>query len=332
MHSCDEQGRVDGDRRRFIALGVGALVVAAVPAGRRRRPELVRRSVPVMGTLAEIAVVHSDLVYAHRAIDAAVGELRDVERTMTRFQSFSDVGRANAAPRGSAVEVSRATARVLEEGLRWATWSDGRFDPCYGKAAELWDVTNRQAPPPIESVRRLAGRQLFRSRELDVAGDRAAIRIHDPDAAVDLGGVAKGYGVDRAVAALQGFGIRDGLVNVGGDLYGLGVSPDGMPWRVGIRSASNPAALDGVMNLTDAAVATSGDYLRFFAHGGRRYHHLLDPTTGEPRTGPVRSLTVTASTCMRADAAATTLFGLERTRAERLLREQAADTQIVNVA
>ena len=332
MSSFEEHGRVDGDRRRFIALGVGALVVATVPTVRRRRPEIVRRSVPVMGTLAEIVVVHSDPVYAHRAIDAAVGELRDVERTMTRFKSLSDVGRANAAPRGSAIEVGRATARVLEEGLRWATWSDGRFDPCFGKAAELWDVTNRQEPPPIESVRRLAGRKLFRSIELDVVGDHAAIRIHDRDAAVDLGGVAKGYGVDRAVGALQGFGIRDALVNVGGDLFGLGMSPEGIPWRIGIRSASNPAALDDVIDLTDGAVATSGDYLRFFAYGGRRYHHLLDPTTGEPRTGPVRSLTVTASTCMRADAAATTLFGLERTRAERLLREHAAATRIVNVA
>ncbi|MHC4491905.1 MAG: FAD:protein FMN transferase, partial [Planctomycetota bacterium] len=95
----------------------------------------------------------------------------------------------------------------------------------------------------------------------------------------------------------------------GGDLYALGASEDGDPWRVGVRSAQDPTRLATTLTLTDMAVATSGDYEQFFKHQGEHYHHLLDPATGAPRKTKAHSLTVTAATCMTADAAATARFG-----------------------
>jgi thiamine biosynthesis lipoprotein len=148
---------------------------------------------------------------------------------------------------------------------------------------------------------------------------------------VDLGGIAKGYGVDRAADALRRHGIGQGIVNVGGDLYALGESERGEPWRIGIRSPEDPGALAGELQIGDAAVATSGDNLQFFNHGGRRYHHLLDPATGAPRLTAVRSVTVTADTCLAADAAATAVFGLAAAGAEPLLRSRGSRVRIASV-
>ncbi len=319
-------------RRQFIALGIGALAVVTTPRLLRRRRELVRRTVPVMGTIADIAVAHRDERYAQAAIDAAIAELRHVDRTMTRFSDSSEVGLANLKAGSEPVLVSRSTALVLEEALRWAEASDGAFDPCLGRAMALWDVGERAEPPPAEQVSGLAGRRLYRSLEIGELAGEPAVRIGDPDAAIDLGGIAKGYGVDRAVEALRSYGIYNGLVNVGGDLYALGVSEDGDPWKVGIRDPDDPQGLVGTVEVSDGAVATSGDYIQYFQHGGRRYHHMLDPSTGEPRRAAMRSVTVMAEDCMSADAAGTAVFGMAAPDAERLLKRQGPDVRIVHSA
>lgn len=317
-------------RRAFLSLGTGALLVAVTPAALRWRggARLHRRTIPVMGTLAEVGVVEEDAAAARRAIEAAFSELRAVDATMSRFDAASEVGRLNRAPVGRPVEVSAATAGVVAAGLRWARLSGGRFDPALEGAVATWSVKDREAPPPEEAVRRWAGRDLWRELEVDGVGESGDVAVvrRDPDVGVDLGGIAKGYAVDRAVRALRAHGIRDGMVNAGGDLYALGLSPDGDPWQVGIRSPSDPTRLAGELSVSDRAVATSGDYEEYFEHGGRRYHHLLDPSTGAPReTGTVHSLTVTAGTCMAADAAATACFGLGRDEARRLLADVEPD-------
>lgn len=297
-------------RREILALGIGAFVVAVAPAAARRRPRLVRRTLPVMGTIAEVLVVHPRVDEAEAAIDAALSELRRVERTMTRFRTDSDIGRANAGAAAAPVPVSAATAVVLARAREWARASDGAFDPAIGRVVELWDVTLRHAPPPDESVRGLAGRQLYRAVHLGVEDRGPAVHFASADVHLDLGGIAKGFGVDRAVDALRAHGVRDALVNVGGDLYALGHAADGSPWRIGIRSPADPGALAGTLDVADAAVATSGDYEQFFTWRGMRYHHLMDPATAAPRRSGIHSVTVRAARCVDADAGATAAFGL----------------------
>jgi thiamine biosynthesis lipoprotein len=319
MASADTPPTAHPSRREIIAVGVGAFVIAAAPFLRRRGARLARRTVPVMGTIAELAVVHDDPVTAHAAMDSAIAELRRVEALMSRYAAASDVGRANRFAARDAVEVSTETAAVLEAAIAWAMASDGAFDPCIGRAVTLWDVEHRTAPPPAAEVRRLAGRGLYRA--LDVTGGaRPRVRLASRDAEVDLGGIAKGYGVDRAADTLRRWGVTRGVVNVGGDLYAMGRSEDGDPWRVGIRSPRDPDGLTGSIEVTDAAIATSGDYERFFEYRGRRYHHLLDPRTATPRQSATHSVTIRAPSCLDADAAATALFGLDRALARRLLR------------
>lgn len=318
-------------RREFVGLAIGAFVVAAVPFARRRPPGIIRRSVPVMGTIAQFAVVHRDPAFAHSAIDAAVAELEWVERTMTCFTDVSDVGRANLGAMRDATPVTQETARVTTEGLRWAAALDGRYDPAAGAVVRLWNVKARLEPPPAERVRELAGRRFHRAVEVGTRGDTPVLRYHDPGARLDLGSVAKGYGVDRAVVALRRHGIAHAVVVAGGDLYALGSAPDGEPWTIGIQSPEEEQAMAGTLRISDRAVATSGTYRQFFRHGGRTYHHIMDPATAEPRLTSMRSLTIVADSVMRADAATTALFGMREAEIVRELERNLPGAQLARI-
>ena len=318
-------------RREFISLGVGAFVVGSLPlALRGDRQRLVRRTLPVMGTLGEVAVVHRDEAFAQGAIDAAFREMRRVEALLTRYRSDSEVGQVNLNAFSRSQLVSRETARVLERSLRWAEASGGVFDPCLGQATGLWDVAHRTRPPEAESFGRFAGRNLYQALEVGESSRGSVVLFHQEDMGVDLGGIGKGYGVDRAVAVLREMGIENGLVNLGGDLYAMGVSEDGDPWQVGVQSPDDPGALVATLPMTNRGVATSGDYQRYFEYGGQRYHHVLDPRTGAPSRMRIRSVTVAADGCMDADAAATTAFVSSVAAARRAMDRVAPDAEVIH--
>ena len=319
-------------RREFLALGTGLFVTLSLPLALRRRMPLVRRTFPLMGTIAEVQVVHPDERLAEDAIDAALAELQWVERTMTRFRPDSDIGRVNLGAGREGVLVSAETAFVIEAALGWSSVSDGAFDPALGGASELWDVLNRHQPPPAAAVDRLASRGFWRKVDIARKGNGALVRFNDPDIHLDLGGIAKGYGIDRAVAALRGKGIAHAIVTVGGDLFALGHAPDGGPWEVGIRDPRNPDGLAGRLEVADRAVTTSGDYERFFNWRGVRYHHLIDPSTAAPRRTAMHSVTVQGDTCMNADAAATAVFGMEPEAGRRVARRVLADADVLPLA
>lgn len=319
-------------RRDFLSLGVGIFVVAAAPGLVTRRRHLVSRTLPVMGTLAEIAVVHSDRRYAYGAIDAALREVEWVDRTMSRFRPDSDLGRANAGAARAPVNVTPETAEVIAEALSWAERTQGRFDPCLGRAAAVWNVGSRTRPPPRTLLTRFAGARLYTYLELDRSAGAQRVLFRSPDVGLDLGGIAKGYAVDRAVARLRDWGIRDGLVSIGGDLFALGNRADGDPWNVGVRSPEAADRLATTLHVSDRAVATSGDYERFFMHRGRRYHHILDPETGEPLEATRRSVTVAASTCMIADAAATVAFATSPATWLAIVSNAGGDVEVLHTA
>jgi thiamine biosynthesis lipoprotein len=318
------------NRREFLALGVGALAVATLPRAVRPRDRLVRRTIPVMGTIAELAVRTRNEEWAQRAIDAALDDLRRVDRTMSRFRDDSDVGRANLAAGHGRVAVSEDTAEVLSAALMWAQRSDGRFDPCLGRVSELWHVETRRVPPPMAEVRPLQDGHFYRDLELDLTGSVPYVLLHSRRAAVDLGGIAKGYAVDLASRTLRDHGMFNALVNAGGDLMAMGTDDHGKPWKIGVRDPDHLEQVAAVLEVSDRAVATSGDYLRFFKYHGHLYHHLMDPITGEPWQTHMRSITVEAANCMTADAAATALYGENPASAREVLARAAPGARVVN--
>jgi len=330
MKLPDAMGREIG-RREFVGFALGAFVVTAIPIARSHRAGVIRRTTPVMGTIAEFAVVHRDPAKAHAAIDAAMAELKWVEQTMTRFTQSSDIGRVNRLASLDGVIVTSATALVTAEALRWARALDGRYDPAVGSIVQLWDVTNRHEPPADDRIEELAGRQFHRAVEVDNHRGRPAVRFSEKGARLDLGSIAKGYGVDRAAAALRRHGITKGLVVVGGDLYAIGTGPDGEAWSVGIQSPTDDREMAGYLKVSEEAVATSGTYQQFFRYRGRRYHHIMDPMTARPRATDVQSLTIIADSTMHADVAATALYGLGAAEMSTVLTAQLPGAQVASL-
>ena len=317
------------DRREFLTVGMGVFVALSFPRALQRHVSLVKRSVPLMGTIAEIQVAHRDERFAEDAIDAAIAELQWVERTMTRFRSDSDIGRANLGAGRDGVRVTRETAFVIAAALRASSVSDGRFDPAVGAASELWDVLNRHEPPAGDRVQRLAARGFWRKVDVEEGLGSPRVRFDDPDLHLDLGAIAKGYGIDRATSVLRSRRVKHAIVTVGGDLFALGNSPEGDPWTVGIRSPHDPHGLAATLRVSDRAVATSGDYERFFFWHGMRYHHLIDPATAAPRRTPFHSATVVANCCIDADAASTSVFGLSRNAALVIARRLDPSAEVI---
>jgi thiamine biosynthesis lipoprotein len=331
MSTTSEGIRHEIGRREFVGLGLGAFVVAAIPLAKRQPAGVVRRSVPVMGTIAQFAVVHRDPQLAHAAIDAAIAELLWVERTMTRFTDTSDIGRANLLAARQGVVITPETAHVTSEALRWAAALGGRYDPAIGAVCKLWDVKHRHEPPVAERVAELADRRFHKSVEVGTSRGQPVLRYHDDAARLDLGSIAKGYGVDRAVTALRRSGIERAVVVAGGDLYALGRAPDGEPWSIGIQSPMDERAIVGTLELSDRAVATSGTYRQFFRYRGHKYHHIMDPATAQPRETGMQSLTVIADSVMHADASTTALFGMTEPEITRALASNLPGAQLARI-
>jgi thiamine biosynthesis lipoprotein len=196
---------------------------------------------------------------------------------------------------------------------------------------KLWDVKRRHEPPADERVAELAGRCFYRNVEVASLRGQPVLRYHDAGVRLDLGSIAKGYGVDRAVHVLRTFGIEKAVVVAGGDLYALGTSPSGDPWSIGIQSPTDERAIVGTLELSDRAVATSGTYRQFFRYRGRRYHHIMDPATAQPRATAMQSLTVTADSVMHADASTTALFGMTESEITSVLSRQLSGARLERI-
>lgn len=331
--SDDMMSRRSPDRREFLTIGMGIFVTLSLPVAiLRRHVSITRRQIPVMGTIAGIQVAHRDERFAEDAIDAAIVELQRVEQLMTRFNVSSDIGRANLGAGNDGVRVTAETGWVIANALRASLVSNGRFDPAVGEVSELWDVLNRHEPPPVTRVHRLAARQFWRKVDLSQRAGASYVRFDSPDLHLDLGAIAKGHAIDCATEVLRKKGVKSAVVTVGGDLFALGSSPDGEPWTVGIRSPHDRNAIASTLRVADRAVATSGDYERFFRWRGMKYHHLMDPATAAPRITPFHSATVVANRCIDADAASTSVFGLPHDSALSIARRIDASAEVIPLA
>jgi thiamine biosynthesis lipoprotein len=234
-----------------------------------------------------------------RALDTVVAQ-------MSPWEPLSDLCRYNRAQAGSWITLPTATISVLRRAIEVAETSDGAFDPTLGALTDLWGFGPRPfsgAPPEVDAVAAL--REAGGWKRLTLDGEA----LFQPGGLrLDLNGIAKGFGVDQAAAALDRAGVKSYLVEVGGELRGTGAKPDGQPWWVELeRPPSANDAEKTVVALHGLSVATSGDYRRFFDHEGRRYAHTLDPATGAPVTHETVSVTVLAEDCTSADAWATAL-------------------------
>lgn len=232
------------------------------------------------------------------------GVLARIVAEMSHWEPGSNLSRFNRAEPGRWQPLPPGFARVLAAGRAIAEASDGAFDPAMGALADLWGFgpAGPQPFPPDEAVAEALARCGHRQIEQD--GTRA--RRTGP-AALDFSGIAKGYAVDTVAERLRGFGLADFLVEIGGELRGAGIKPDGQPWWVDCEAVPGVAAAPLRVALHGLSIATSGDYRRGFDANGRRYAHTIDPRTGRPLDNGVASVSVLHTSCMHADAWATAL-------------------------
>lgn len=232
-----------------------------------------------MAALHEVQLWTPDRAHADRAAKLAIADVLRIEAKFTRYRDDSVTSAINRAAGGEALAIDAETAALLRYADRCHALSGGRFDLTSGVLRRVWDFKRR--PPRVPT-----GDEIAAARELigweRVEWDDRAIRLPIRGMELDFGGIGKEYAADRAAAICSDHGIVQGLVNLAGDVRAIGARPDGTPWRVGIRHPRQADAVIGTVELRDGAVATSGDYERYFEVDGRRYCHLLDARTGLP--------------------------------------------------
>jgi thiamine biosynthesis lipoprotein len=260
-----------------------------------------------MGSELELTAAGTDERAALDAFEAVFAEFERLEALMSVWRSGSDIARLNDAAGAQPVAVSPEVLEVLQISRQVSEWTGGMFDVTFGVLSGLWKFDHDQDDtiPNAASIRERLPLIDYRDLVLD-ARDRTAF-LRRKDMRVNLGGIGKGYAVDRAAGILRERGVHDFMIQAGGDLYVSGRRGD-RPWRLGIRDPRGPAdRIFAAIELADGTFSTSGDYERAFVRNGRRYHHILDPRTGEP-AGLCRSVTLVTPRAVLADALAKAVF------------------------
>jgi thiamine biosynthesis lipoprotein len=303
---------------RFLAaVALAALAAATTPASGRsanggglERFEAVE---PHMGTLARITLYAHSADAAREAFAAAFGRIRELEDILSDYRPSSELNRLVAAGAGREVPVSEDLFTVLAASQELAEASGGAFDITQGPVIRLWrDAARTRQLPGAAALQNAAARTGFRKLHLNRA--RRTVKLDISGMALDVGGIGKGYAADQALAVLEGLGIRSALVAVSGDLAFSHPPPGRKGWRIRIHSSpAHPSGVPPALELTNAAVSTAGSSEQHADIGGRRYSHIVDPSS---RSGLVEDLTVTviARRGLEADGldTAVSVLGIER--------------------
>lgn len=303
-------GTMKFTRRSFLIMTTAAL--AACKPGQ----EILKFSGDTMGTRYNIVAVSSgqklDRDALQGAIDAALAE---VDTQMSNWNAGSEISRINAAATGEAQRLSPALAHVMAGAQSVHQASDGRFDVTVGPLIDLWGFGADGAMPHIPADADIADAmtRAGQSDVLAISGD--TLTKTAPGAGIYLAAIGKGYGVDRVADTLRAHGLKDFMVEIGGDLYTAGLNPEGMSWQIGIETpVAGQRGLYDVVNVSGLGMATSGDYRNFFEDAGQRYSHIIDPARGRPILHDTVSATVLTEDAMLADAWATAMLVLGRER------------------
>ena len=265
-----------------------------------------RREAAIMGTAVRVELWHADATAAGEAIDAVLAEMRRVDALMSSFRPGSELSRVNRGAETRPVPVSPELFALIRRAQAISRLSGGAFDITYASVGHLYNFRQGIAPDD-RALKQALPAVDYRSLVLDP--ETRSVRFARPGMRIDLGGIAKGHAVDRAIALLRARGVREALVSAGGDTRILG-DHHGRPWLTGIRDPRRPPGTSAVvLPLADTAISTSGDYERYFERDGVRYHHIISPRTGRPARA-VRSVTILGPDATTTDALSTTVFVL----------------------
>jgi len=263
-----------------------------------------KKGLKLMGNHFEISVVADNETWADERIDAGVQEIQRIEKLLTTFNEDSETSLINRYAGASPVAVSQETFSIIERSLRISRITQGSFDISYGSIdKQLWNFdTNMKALPDKETAKRMV--RLINYRNIILDHENCTVFLKEKGMRIGFGGIGKGYAAERARLVMKSLGVKSGIVNASGDLTTWGLQPNGKPWTIGIVNPNAAHELFSYLNVTDLAVATSGNYEKFVMINGKKYSHTIDPRTGLPVTG-IKSVTIITLNAEIADAMAT---------------------------
>ena len=291
----------------------------------RQRPVLFKKTAFYMDTFVQIVIkdLPSNRAAAEKAMDEALEIFRDLETDYNLYDRKSRLSTINVIIDGQ-VKDGRIL-EVLKTGIEFSRATGGSFDPTLGAVKLLYPFGEENPVPPDDnSIKEAMENSGYQKVRIE------GTRVKKPKGLMfDLGGILKGYGVDRAAEMLRRRGYSDFLVNGGGNIRASGTNLQGIPWRIGVE---NPRAKDrviGIITLSNQAVATSGDYQRYFFYDKVRYHHVLNPATGKPAQGAILA-TVVAPDAITADALSTAALVKGRTKGIKMLERMGMEGVIID--
>ncbi len=266
----------------------------------------------LMGNSFEITVVAEDESWAQRMIDLAVAEIQRIEKLLTTFSDDSQTNTINKLAGIAPLKVDREVFDLIRRSLKISSVTDGAFDITYGSIDKrLWNFDRTMTSLPDRDTARSTVR-LINYRNVLLNEDDGSVMLKEQGMRIGFGGIGKGYAAEMAKALLKRHGVQSGIVNASGDLTTWGTQADNTPWTIGIASPDQAHQPFSYMNVTDLAVATSGNYEKFITINGKKYSHTINPKTGLPVTG-VKSVTIISPNAEVADALATpvTIMGVK---------------------
>jgi FAD:protein FMN transferase len=263
-----------------------------------------KKVVKLMGNRFEITVVADDAAWAEERIDDAVEEISRIEKLLTTFTENSQTAAINTMAGIAPVKVDREVFDLIQRSLKISTLTQGAFDISYGSIDKrLWNFDVNLSSLPSKAVAKQMVR-LINYRNIILNERESTVFLKEKGMRIGFGGIGKGYAADKAKTLLQQKGVLSGVVNAAGDLITWGQQPDGKPWTVGIANPGARFQPFSYLEISNMAIATSGNYEKYVVIDGKKYSHTIDPKTGLPVSG-IKSVTIICTSAELADAMAT---------------------------
>ena len=265
-----------------------------------------------MGNQFEISLVAEEEELANEWIQQGFNHIKEIEYLLTTYSDTSDLYRINAAAGVEPVVVHKETFGIIERSLQISAITQGAFDISYGSVDKrLWnfDVHQNELPDP-ETAKKMV--RLINYRNILLDKTASTVMLKEKGMRIGLGGIGKGYAAEKTRQYLKSLGATAGIVNASGDLTTWGMQPDGKPWTIGIADPNHASSIFSYLEVSDMAVATSGNYEKYIWVNGRKYSHTINPKTGLPITG-IKSVTILTPNAELADALTTpiAIMGIE---------------------
>lgn len=300
----------------LIGIFIIVIILSIVLLTSERSFKPVERTTYALGTIINLKLYGKN---AEKAIEESITKLNEIDDKMSAFKDYSDISKININSGENFQVVSEETFSILRTAIKYSELTQGAFDPTIRPLVNLWGIgTDAQAIPTKEEIHEKI--KLVNYKNIIFNKDNNSVKLTYKNQSLDLGGIAKGYASDVVKDILIKNNIKNGIIDLGGNIYALGEKEDGTPWRVGIQDPfTSRGNFIGVISVKNKSVVTSGYYEKYFIKDGKKYHHILNPLTGYPSESNIISVTIISDKSIDGDGLSTGVYIMGLDKATKLI-------------